>query len=44
VVGGVEKLALHALRGDAPVDLDALALEATTLHTIGTLSDRLKPG
>jgi AcrR family transcriptional regulator len=44
VVGGVEKLALHALRGDSPVDLDALAREATTLHTIGTLSDRLKPG
>jgi AcrR family transcriptional regulator len=44
VVGGVEKLGLHALRGDAPIDLDALAREATTLHTIGTLSDRLKPG
>jgi len=43
VVGGIEKLALRALRSDAPVDLDALALEATRLHAVGTLSDRLKP-
>lgn len=43
IVGGVEKLGLAALRGDAPVDLDALAREATQLHAIGTLSDRLKP-
>jgi AcrR family transcriptional regulator len=43
VVGGIEKLALDALRSDAPVDLDRLAREATTLHAIGTLSDRLKP-
>jgi len=43
VVGGIEKLALRALRSDAPVDLDQLALEATRLHAIGTLSDRLKP-
>lgn len=43
VVGGVEKLALAALRSDAPVDLDVLAREATRLHAIGTLSDRLKP-
>lgn len=43
VVGGVEKLGLHALRSDAPVDLDALAREATALHAIGTLSNRLKP-
>ena len=43
VVGGVEKLALAALRGAKPVDLDQLALEATRLHAIGTLSDRLKP-
>ena len=42
VVGGVEKLGLAALRSDAPVDLDALAREAATLHAIGTLSDRLK--
>lgn len=44
VVGGVEKLGLRALRSSAPIDLDALAREATNLHTIGTLSDRLKPG
>jgi AcrR family transcriptional regulator len=43
VVGGVEKLALAALRSDEPVDLDRLAREATRLHAIGTLSDRLKP-
>jgi AcrR family transcriptional regulator len=43
VVGGIEKLALRAMRSDAPVDLDQLALEATRLHAIGTLSDRLKP-
>jgi AcrR family transcriptional regulator len=43
VVGGVEKLAIAALRGAAPIDLDALAEEATKLHAIGTLSDRLKP-
>jgi hypothetical protein len=39
VVGGVEKLALAALRSEA-VDLDALAREAAQLHAIGTLSDR----
>lgn len=44
VVGGVEKLGLAALRSDKPVDIDAFAREATALHTIGTLSDRLKPG
>jgi AcrR family transcriptional regulator len=43
IVGGVEKLALGALRGDAPVDLDALCHEAARLHGIGTLSDRLRP-
>jgi AcrR family transcriptional regulator len=43
VVGGVEKLALAALRGDVPVDLERLAREATRLHAIGTLSERLKP-
>lgn len=43
VVGGVEKLALSALRSDTPVDLDKLAREASALHAIGTLSDRLKP-
>lgn len=44
IVGGVEKLGLAALRSDARIDLDKLAHEATMLHTIGTLSDRLKPG
>ncbi len=43
VVGGVEKLALAALRSEARVDLDALAREAARLHAIGTLSNRLKP-
>jgi len=41
VVGGVEKLALAALRSDAPVDLYKLAHEAAALHAIGTLSDRI---
>lgn len=43
VVGGVEKLALATLRSDEPVDLERLAMEATRLHAIGTLSHRLKP-
>ena len=43
LVGGVEKLALAALRSDAPVDLDVLAREATRLHSIGMFSDRLMP-
>src|SRR3954469_23565290 len=43
VVGGVEKLALSALRSAAPVDLDKLAQEAARLLSIGMLSDRLKP-
>ncbi len=43
VVGGVEKLALAALRSDTPVDLKQLAREAASLHAIGTLSERLKP-
>ena len=42
IVGGVEKLALAALRSDAPVDLDRLCLEAARLHSVGTLSDRLR--
>lgn len=44
IVGAVEKAALAALRSDAPVDLDALALEAARLHTIGTISDRVQGG
>jgi hypothetical protein len=43
VVGGVEKLGLAALRGAAPVDLDALVREATNLHAIGIFSERLQP-
>lgn len=43
VVGGIEKLALSALRSDRTVDLARLAEEACRLHAIGTLSDRLKP-
>ncbi|HLL22875.1 MAG TPA: helix-turn-helix domain-containing protein [Kofleriaceae bacterium] len=42
IVGGTEKLALAALRGRGPVDLEKLAREATTLHAIGTFSDRLR--
>jgi len=42
IVGGIEKLALSALRGAGPIDLDTLAREATTLHAIGTFSDRLQ--
>jgi AcrR family transcriptional regulator len=41
MVGGVEKLALAALRGAEPVDLDRLAHETTRLHLIGTLSHRV---
>lgn len=43
VVGGIEKLAFAALRSDRRVDLDQLAYEASALHAVGTLSDRLKP-
>jgi hypothetical protein len=43
IVGGIEKLALRALRSDEPVDLAALAREAARLHAIGTFSDRLQP-
>ncbi len=41
MVGGVEKLALAALRGDGAVDLDRLATEAAHLHLVGTLSRRV---
>ena len=41
MVGGVEKLALTALRSDEPVDLRALAYEAARLHGIGVLSDAI---
>ncbi|MDB4958972.1 MAG: Transcriptional regulator, TetR family protein [Myxococcales bacterium] len=43
LVGGIEKLGLAALRSASPVDLDALAREATKLHSLGIFSDRLKP-
>ena len=42
LVGGVEKLALAALRSDNKIDLERVALEATRLHAIGMMSDRLK--
>ncbi len=41
IVGGVEKLALAALRSDAPVNLDELALEASRFHNTGALSERV---
>lgn len=43
MVGGVEKLALTALRSAEPIDLDRLAREASRLHLVGTLSARV-PG
>ena len=43
IVGGVEKLALTALRSSAPVDLAAIVREAATFHAFGTFSDRLQP-
>lgn len=42
IVGGVEKLALRALRNPGPVDLDALAREAAHLHAKGILSERIR--
>lgn len=41
MVGGVEKLALAALRSAEPLDLDRLATETSRLHLIGTLSSRV---
>ena len=43
VLGGVQKLALHALDGAkrARIDLGALALEATKLNMLGLLSDEV---
>jgi AcrR family transcriptional regulator len=43
IVGGVEKLALAALRGSEPIDLDGIVREATALYAVGTFSDRLQP-
>ncbi|MEO8549848.1 MAG: TetR/AcrR family transcriptional regulator, partial [Kofleriaceae bacterium] len=42
IVGGIEKLALKALRGASTIDLDTLVREACALHAIGTFSDRLQ--
>jgi AcrR family transcriptional regulator len=42
IVGGIEKLALLALRGASTIDLDTLVREACALHAIGTVSDRLQ--
>lgn len=41
MVGGVEKLALAALRSAEPIELDRLASETARLHLIGTLSRRV---
>lgn len=41
MVGGIEKLALAALRGEQPIDLEPLSLEAARLHLRGVLSDRV---
>jgi AcrR family transcriptional regulator len=43
MVGGVEKLALAALRSESrePIDLDRLATETARLHLVGTLSSRV---
>ena len=42
MVGGVEKLALSALRSAEPIDIGQLALETSRLHLVGTLSDRVR--
>lgn len=42
MVGGIEKIALEALRGDEPIDLHLLAREAARFHNIGLLSDRVR--
>ncbi|HLU65033.1 MAG TPA: helix-turn-helix domain-containing protein [Kofleriaceae bacterium] len=42
MVGGVEKLALAALRSERAIDIGRLALEASRLHLIGVLSDRVR--
>lgn len=41
MVGGVEKLALAALRSAEPIDLDRLATETARLHLVGTLSSHV---
>ncbi len=42
MVGGVEKLALAALRSEEPIDLKAMARETARLHSTGLLSDRVR--
>lgn len=42
MVGGIEKLALAALRSDAPIDLELLARETARLHCRGILSERVR--
>jgi len=44
MVGGVEKLAITALRSEQPVDLETLSIEAARLHLSGVLSDRVTDG
>jgi AcrR family transcriptional regulator len=39
IVGGVEKLLVAALRGDAPIDMARLAREIARMHLTGTLSE-----
>ena len=43
MVGGVEKLALAALRGAEPIDIGRLALETARLHLVGILSELVAP-
>jgi len=42
MVGGIEKLALAALRSDEPVDLRALAREVARFHATGSIADRVR--
>jgi TetR/AcrR family fatty acid metabolism transcriptional regulator len=41
IVGGVEKLLVAALRGDAPIDMARLAREIARMHLTGTLSENV---
>jgi AcrR family transcriptional regulator len=42
IVGGIQKLALDALRSQRPLDLDDLAERVTRLHFLGLLSDETR--
>src|SRR5438132_290643 len=42
VLGGVEKMVLRALERDTPVDLDAIACEATRMQLFGLLSPSVR--